>query len=80
LGQELATLPPPGWRFLGKGLAGGLFEEHDEGVQEVIRKDLQGAAGNVVAEKGRYLAFIKSSRDMPLFLISPRSNPGANSL
>ena len=34
----------------GEGLAGGLFEEHEEGVQEVIGEDLEGAGGNVVAE------------------------------
>ena len=33
-----------------EGLAGGLFEEHEEGVQDVIGEDLEGAAGDVVAE------------------------------
>ena len=43
-------LAPPGWRFFGEGLAGGLSEEHDQGIEEVVREELQGACGDGVAE------------------------------
>ena len=46
----ITILPPPGWRFFGEGLAGGLSEQHDQGIEEIIREELQGACGDVISE------------------------------
>ena len=56
--------PPPGCKDLGdgEGLAGGLSEEHDQGIEEVVREELQGACGDVVAEAdlgGRLLRYFE---------------------